>query len=112
VIEPGTYDIRIRSGATFSLDLHFKDSEGNGVDMTGYAVAGQIADRLNTTNLATFDTTFIDRDIGKFRMKVSSTETAGLTSEGQYDILITEPSGDKYYLLKGRVFVDIGVTGV
>ena len=112
MIEPGNYDITIHQGATFSLDLQYKDSAGNGVDMTGYSVAGKVANRLNTADVATFTTSWIDQAIGKFRIKLAASETSSLTSEGQYDVLITEPGGDKYYLLQGRAFVDPGITGV
>lgn len=112
MIEPGNYDITIHQGATFSLDLQYKDSTGTGVDMTGYTVEGKVANRLDTSDVATFTSSWIDQEAGKFRIKLSPAETAVITAEGQYDVLITEPSGDKYYLLQGRAFLDPGITGV
>ena len=112
MIEPGTYDITIHQGATFLLDLQYKDSTGAGVDMTGYSVAGKLVNRLNTTDVASFQTIWVDQTLGKFRIKVPASVTAGITSESQYDILITEPGGDKYYILQGRAFLDPGFTGV
>lgn len=112
MIEPGTYDITIHQGATFSLDLQYKDSTGAGVNMTGYTVAGKLVNRLNTTAVATFQTSWVDQSIGKFRIKLPAATTTGITAECQYDILITEPGGDKYYILQGRAFLDPGFTGV
>jgi len=112
VIEPGTYDITIHQGATFSLDLQYKDATGAGVNMSGYLVAGKLVNRLNTTAVATFQTLWIDQSVGKFRIKLQPNTTAGITAECQYDILITEPGGDKYYILQGRAFLDPGFTGV
>ncbi len=112
MIEPGNYDITIHQGATFSLDLQYKDSAGVGVDMTGYLVAGTLVNRLNTATVATFTTSWVDQSLGKFKIKLSPSTTAGITSECQYDIMITEPGLDKYYLLQGRVFIDPGFTGV
>lgn len=112
MIEPGNYDITIHQGATFSLDLQYKDSTGTGVDMTGYTVAGKLVDRLNTSTVASFTVSWVDQAVGKFRIKLSASTTAGITSECQYDIMITEPGLDKYYLLQGRAFVDPGFTGV
>jgi hypothetical protein len=112
VIEPGTYDITIHQGATFSLDLQYKDSTGAGVNMTGYTVAGKLVNRLNTAAVASFQTSWVDQSNGKFRIKLSAPVTAGITSECQYDVLITEPGGDKYYILQGRAFLDPGFTGV
>ena len=112
MIEPGNYDITIHQGATFSLDLQYKDSAGDGVDMSGYSVAGKLVNRLNTETVTTFTTSWIDQSSGKFKIKLSASTTAGMTSECQYDIMITEPGLDKYYLLQGRVFIDPGFTGV
>ena len=112
MIEPGNYDITIHQGATFSLDLQYKDASGNGVNMSGYTVAGKLVNRLNTATVATFVTSFVDQPLGKFRIKLTATTTAAISEECQYDILITEPGGDKYYILQGRAFSDPGFTGV
>ncbi len=112
MIEPGTHDIRIHQGATFSLDVQYKDSNGAGVDMSGYTVAAKLANRLDTADLATFTPIWVDQSVGKFQIKLSASQTAIITGEGQYDILITEPGGDKYYLLQGRAVLDYGITGV
>ena len=112
MIEPGNYDITIHQGATFSLDLQYKDSLGNGVNMVGYSVAGKLVNRLNTATVTTFTTSFVDQTVGKFKIKLTAATTAAITEECQYDIMITEPGGDKYYLIQGRAFVDPGFTGV
>lgn len=80
--------------------------------MTGYTVEGKVANRLDTADVATFTPTWVDQAVGKFRIKLTPSETAAITGEGQYDVLITEPSGDKFYLLQGRAFLDPGITGV
>lgn len=112
MIEPGTYDITIHQGATFSLEVQYKDSDDNGVDMAGYTVEAKLANRLDTSDLATFTPSWVDQSAGKFKIKLSSTQTAAINTDGQYDILITEPGGDKYYLLQGRALLDRGITGV
>jgi hypothetical protein len=112
VIEPGTYDITIHQGATFSLDLQYKDSTGTGVDMTGYQVAAKLVDRLNTALVTNFVVSWVDQSIGKFRLKIPAAVTSGISSECQYDVLITEPGLDKFYILQGRAFLDPGFTGV
>ena len=112
VIAPGTHDITIHQGATFSLELQYRDATGTGVDRTGYRVEGKVANRLNTAEVATFVLSWIDQTTGSFKLKIDAADTALLTSEGQYDVLITEPGGDKYYILQGRAFLDPGITGV
>jgi hypothetical protein len=48
---------------------------------------------------------------GAFKLSIPSSTTSGITEQGQYDIMLTEPSGDKYYLLQGTAFLDPGLTG-
>ncbi len=111
MIEPANYDIRIHQGATFELPLHFKDSSGNSVNMTGYIVAGQVWDRLGQNKLADFTNTWTDQAQGQFKLSLPAATTATLSGFGQYDVLVTEPTNDKFYLLQGNAFVDNGLTG-
>lgn len=112
MLDPGVLDITIHQGATFNLDLQYLDSTGTGVDMAGYTVESKIVERTGTTVLATFTSTFTDRAVGKFNLKLSSTVTTAINQEGLYDVLVTEPSGEKFYLLQGRTKLDPGITGV
>ena len=113
MIEPGNYDITIHQGATFSLELQYKDSAGNGVNMTGYSVTSKIVDTTSSsTTLATFTPSFTDQTSGKFKLRLTATTTQAITSQGLYDVLITEPGGDKYYILQGRVTLDPGISGL
>jgi hypothetical protein len=36
--------------------------------------------------------------------------TSGITEQGQYDVLVTEPSNDKYYLLEGNAYINEGLS--
>jgi hypothetical protein len=110
--DPGTLDITIHQGATYSMDLQYLDSAGNGVNMTGFTVQSKIVDQTYSNVIATFTSTFTDRSAGKFNLKLSSTITAGITTAGLYDVLITEPAGERFFLLQGRTALDPGITGV
>lgn len=113
MVEPGTHNFTIYQGATFELDLQYKDSTGTGVNMAGYSVAAKLADLTDNSDiLATFTTSITDASVGKFQIKLTAIQTAALTKGGLYDVLITQPDGDKYYILQGRVFLDPGITGV
>lgn len=80
--------------------------------MTGYQVAAKLVDRLNTSLVANFVVSWVDRSSGKFRLKIPASVTASVGAECQYDVLITEPGLDKFYILQGRAFLDPGITGV
>lgn len=111
MVTPGKYDITIHQGATFELPLQYKDSTGTPVNMSGYTVAAQLWNRVGTVKLSNFDFAWTAQASGSFKLRLSSAVTSGITEQGQYDVLVTEPSGDKYYLLQGNAFIDLGLTG-
>ena len=110
-MEPAHYDITIHQGATFELPLQYKDSAGTPVNMSGYTVDAQLWNRLGTSKISNFAFSWTVQASGAFKLRLANTVTSGITEQGQYDVLITEPSGDKYYLLQGTAFVDLGLTG-
>ena len=110
-MDPANYDITIHQGATFVLDLQYKDSTGTPVNMSGYTVEAELWNRTGTTKFADFDMPWTVQASGSFKMKLSSAVTSGITEQGQYDLMITEPSGDKFYLLQGTAFINLGLTG-
>lgn len=110
-MDPASYDITIHQGATFVLDLQYKDSNGTPVNMSGYTLEAELWNRTGTTKLANFDTPWTVQASGSFKMRLASNVTSGITEQGQYDLMITEPGGDKFYLLQGTAFIDLGLTG-
>lgn len=110
-MEPAHYDITIHQGATFELPLQYKDSTGTPVNMSGYTVAAQLWNRLGTSKISNFAFSWAVQASGAFKLRLANTVTSGITEQGQYDVLITEPSGDKYYILQGAAFIDLGLTG-
>lgn len=111
MIEPAHYDITVHQGATFELPVQYKDSTGVPVNMSGYTVSGTVWNRLGTAKIATFALPWTVQASGMFKMRLESSTTSGMTEQGQYDILVTEPSGDKFYLLEGIMYLNPGLTG-
>jgi len=111
MIQPGRYDITLQQGATFEMTVQYKDSNGDPVDMTGYSIASKIYNRLGTAELATFSAPWDVQTSGLFKLRLPASGTAVITEQGQYDVLITDPAGDQYYILEGTVFVNPGLTG-
>jgi len=110
-MKPAHYDITIHQGATFNLGLQYKAGSGVPVNMSGYAVAAQLWNKTGTAKLANFSTPWTVQASGIFNMSLASSVTSGITEQGQYDVLITEPGGDKSYILQGTAFIDLGLTG-
>lgn len=111
MIQPGRYDITLQQGATFEMTVQYKDSAGVAVNMSGYTVAAKMFNRNGTQQVATFSTPWDVQASGRFKLRLESATTSGLTEQGQYDVLLTDPIGDKYYILEGAVFVNTGLSG-
>lgn len=111
MINPARYDITLHQGATFELPVQYKDSTGTPVNMSGYTISGTVWNRTGTTKLANFDLPWTVQASGMFKLRLSAAVTSGITEQGQYDILVTEPSANKFYLLEGTVFWNPGLTG-
>jgi hypothetical protein len=110
VTEPGRYDITLHQGATFELPVQYKDPAGTPVNMSGYTLNATLWDRTGTDKLATFSTPWVSQPSGMFKMRLSDTATSGVTEQGQYDLLVTTASGDKFYLLEGTAFWNAGLS--
>jgi len=111
MISPARYDITIHQGATFLETIQFLHSDNTPVDMQGYSLAGKLFNRLATVELGSFSFTWVDQTIGKFQMKLAASVTAAMSERGQYDLLVTQPNGDKFYLLEGEALFNAGLSG-
>lgn len=111
MITPGKYDITIYQGATFEMGLQYKDSTSTPVNMSGYTVEAELWNRNGTAKLTDFTHSWTAQASGAFNLRLEASVTSGITEQGQYDVMITEPGGDKYYLLQGNAFIDFGFTG-
>ena len=110
-MEPARYDITIHQGATFELNLQLKDGTGTPLAMSGYTVAGKVFDRLGTTLFANFVQSWTMQTSGQLKLVIPASGTATISGDGQYDVLVTEPAGRKYYILEGAAFLNPGLTG-
>lgn len=110
MITPGKHDITIYQGATFELQVQYKDPSGVPVNMSGYTVVSKLYDRLGVEKLADFAVSYVSQPSGIFKIRLEASGTSGITEQGQYDILVTEPSNDAYYVLEGTAFINPGVS--
>lgn len=111
MLNPARYDITIHQGATFEVPVQYRDSAGVPVNMSGYTVSGTLWNRTGTTKLFVFNTPWTAQASGMFNLRLDATVTSGITEQAQYDVLLTQPGGDKFYLLEGVAFWNPGLTG-
>ena len=110
-IIPGKKNFTVDRRADFPIRLTFKDSTGSAIDLTGYTVAAQVYDESRSTKYADWTVAYTNRTGGIVDISLSDTDTATFTpSVLFYDVLLTEPGGNKNYYLEGKLFISEGYT--
>lgn len=112
----GVHDITVEQGATFPLEVVYKDSTGAIVDLSGYTARMQIRKKKSSTTTLSDSTTangeiVITAVAGKVVVTIPATTTAGF--EGRrafYDLEIEDGSGFVTRLLEGDVCISKEVT--
>ena len=110
-IIPGKKNFTVDRRADFPIRLTFKDSTGSAIDLTGYTVAAQVWEQTRTTKYADWTVAYTNRASGIVDISLTDTQTATFSpSILIYDVLLTEPGGDKNYYLEGKLFISEGYT--
>jgi len=110
-IIPGKKNFTVDRRADFPIRLTFKDSTGSAIDLTGYTVAAQVWEQTRTTKYADWTVAYTNRASGIVDISLTDTQTATFSpSILFYDVLLTEPGGDKNYYLEGKLFISEGYT--
>ena len=110
-ITPGTYDMTIQRRSDHTVNVILKDSNNAAVNLTGDTLASQVWDAERSLKAADATVTVTNASGGAFSWKVTDTQTVLLTSdEYKYDILLTNPSGDKEYWVEGTIYMSQGYT--
>ena len=107
---PAIYNITIPQNATFELNFQLKGSDGTPLNMAGYEVLAQLWTANKTSKLGEFTINWIDRAIGKFNISLTPENTAAIVMVGFWDLLVTEPGGNKHYWVRGKVSLSVGYT--
>ncbi len=105
MIRPGRRDITIPQRGTFRQRMRLK-AGGQPLNATGYQLVAQVWDRRRTTKLADGVIEWIDQATGMFELVIQWPVTTAIVQDGQWDLLVIEPSGDRYFWLEGTAFLD------
>ena len=110
-IEPATYNMTVQRRSDHSIQLVFKDSDNNAINLTGYTVAAQTWDKDRKIKFADFGVTYTNRSTGTVDIALTDVQTESFSpSTLYYDVLLTNPSGLKEYYLEGNITVSEGYT--
>jgi hypothetical protein len=110
-VQPGKYNITdMQRRADYDLQLQFKDSNSNPVNLTGWTVYAQIWNKERTIKYADWDVTYTNRSLGSISLALTYTQTETLPTECQWDVVLENPAGLRNYWLEGIVYVNEGYT--
>ena len=110
-VEPATYNMTVQRRSDHSIQLVFKDSSNNAIDLTGFTVAAQVWDEPRSNKYADFAVTYTNRLTGTVDIALTDTQTETFTPDVlRYDVALTNGSGLKEYYLEGIIFVSEGYT--
>jgi hypothetical protein len=110
MMEQACFPITITQGATFDLEVAWQDSNGVGINMSGWTLKSDLYNRLGTQKLASFSLPWSNQASGIFRLTMAASVTSGITENGQYDIFATSPSGQVHCLLEGAASLNPSVS--
>lgn len=112
----GEHDITIEIGATFLLNVTWKDSNGDPIDLTGYDARMQVRKKYSSATALISATTgngkiTLGGAAGTIAVELVPTDSEDITDKyGVYDIELIAPNARVYRLLKGVVTFDPEVT--
>lgn len=112
----GKYDITIEQGATFSLVLTWKDSQGNPIDLTGYTAKMDVRRSYSSSDTLLSLTTSnggvsLGGISGQVIMHASATITESISpTSAIYDLELESPTGFVTRLIEGRATISPEVT--
>lgn len=110
------FDILIEQGATYDQEFIWKDSEGTGINLTGYSARMQVRQVKTETVLLSLTNgngiTLNYSGNGSIRIFVSATGTSALTTcnQARYDLELQNADGTVTRLLQGAVTISGEVT--
>lgn len=110
------YDILIEQGATYQMNLIWKDSAGAPINLTGYSARMQLRQTYkSTTPLVSLTNTTGDivlgGALGTIDVTISATKTAAIgVRSAVYDLELVNPSGFVTRLVQGDAEISPEVT--
>ena len=78
-VAPGIYNMTIQRRTDHSIQIVFKDSNNNAIDLTGYTVEAQVWEETRTTKFADWAVTYTNRTTGTVDIALTDVQTATFT---------------------------------
>jgi hypothetical protein len=94
-------------GTDFEEEINLSEDDGSPLNLVGYIAAAKIRKYPTSPKYTPFVITFIDREEGRLKISLSSSQTSGL-QEGRnyYDLLLTDGTGKVKKVIEGNIIVN------
>ena len=110
-IQPATYNMTIQRRSDHKIQIIFKDSTNTAINLTGYTVEAQVWEETRSIKYADWTIAYTDRSAGTVDISLTYTQTATFLPDNlKYDVLLTNPTGEKEYYLEGNIKMSEGYT--
>ena len=110
-IQPATYNMTIQRRSDHKIQIIFKDSTNTAINLTGYTVEAQVWEETRSIKYADWTIAYKDRSAGTVDISLTDTQTATFLPDNlKYDVLLTNPTGEKEYYLEGNIKMSEGYT--
>lgn len=110
-IQPATYNMTIQRRSDHKIQIIFKDSTNTAINLTGYTVEAQVWEETRSIKYADWTIAYTDRSAGTVDISLTDTQTATFLPDNlKYDVLLTNPTGEKEYYLEGNIKMSEGYT--
>ena len=110
-IQPATYNMTIQRRSDHKIQIIFKDSTDTAINLTGYTVEAQVWEETRSIKYADWTIAYTDRSAGTVDISLTDTQTATFLPDNlKYDVLLTNPTGEKEYYLEGNIKMSEGYT--
>ncbi len=97
--------------ADYSVQIVFKDGDGNAINLTGYTVYAQCWDEGRNIKYGDFAVTYTNRSTGTIDIALTDVQTATFLADKLfYDVLLENGSGLREYYLEGVITMSEGYT--
>jgi len=109
--EPGTLNLRIVCGDSFTKTLTVQESDGTAINLTGITGRAELRKRFGGALIQAFTVAIPTPTNGQVTFSLTATETRGLV-DGVWDIELDGGISNRHTILQGTVTVlpDVTVT--
>jgi hypothetical protein len=109
-VAPARYNLIVQRRADHPLDITFKDSAGDPMNLTGWTVLAQVWTTDRATKIGDFTVTVTSAVAGQVNITLPYTITDDIPAECRYDVMLVAPSGLREYYIEGIIRASEGYT--